>query len=141
MSEFHASLPLRSALQDKYAAFYATLRHNESVPLRILELCRHRIAAIHDCEAEWSIADPEVPLTATEKDRLRRGEFSEFTVAERAALAVAEKISFQHHQITDTEVERIRADLGEAGCVALLTALSFFDANCRLRIVTTRLFD
>ena len=132
---FEAAMPLRGELLAKYAQFYATLWRNGHVPRRTLELCRRRIAAIHDCAAESSIEDAAAALTASEADQVRQGDFAAFTEAECAALAVAEKISFLHHDVSDDDVERIRAALGDAGAVTLLTALAFFDATTRLRIV------
>jgi alkylhydroperoxidase family enzyme len=134
-------LPLRPELSTKYAAFYAALVQGHHVPRRTLELCRKRIAAIQDCAAEWSIDDPDVPLSASDLDCLRRASYDTFEPGERAALMVAEKISFQHHQISDAEVEDVRANLGESGTVTLLTALGFFDVNCRLRLATAGLFN
>lgn len=132
---FETAMPLRDELRSKYAQFYATLWRNGNVPRRTLELCRRRIAAIHDCAAEWSIEDAAAALNATEADQVRHGRFATFTEAERAALSVAEKMPFLHHDIDDHDVQRIRAGLGEAGTVTLMTALAFFDATARLRIV------
>ena len=132
---FETAMPLRGELLAKYAQFYATFWRNGHVPRRTLELCRRRIAAIHDCAAEWSIEDAAAALSAAEADQVRHGRFSTFTEVERAALAVAEKIPFLHHDIDDGDVERIRSGLGEAGTVTLMTALAFFDATARLRII------
>jgi alkylhydroperoxidase family enzyme len=132
---FETAMPLRGELLSKYAQFYATFWHNGHVPRRTLELCRRRIAAIHDCACEWSIEDAAAALSAADADHVRHGRFAAFDEAERAALAVAEKMPFQHHDIDDEDVERVRAGLGEAGTVTLMTALAFFDATARLRIV------
>ena len=132
---FETAMPLRGELLAKYAQFFATFWRDGAVPRRTLELCRRRIAAIHDCAAEWSIEDAAVTLTTAEADGLRRGRFTTFTDDERTALTIAEKMPFLHHDISDADIERLHAGLGEAGTVTLLTALAFFDATARLRIV------
>ena len=53
------------------------------------------------------------------------------TPEEAAALAVADRIPYQHHQLDDEEVAAVRQFFGDAGCVTLLTALAFFDVSCR----------
>lgn len=127
-------LALRPELQARYRAFYTSIWENGLVPRRVLELCRLRIAAIHDCESEWAERDPEVQLDDTELATLRRGELGPFDDAERAALVVAERIPFQHHELTDAEVANLKKHLGDAGCVSHLNALVLFDVNCRLKL-------
>jgi alkylhydroperoxidase family enzyme len=76
-----------------------------------------------------------VQLAPHEVDALRVGDASPFDAQGRAALALADALPYNHHQVTDDEVARVRAVLGEAGTVALLTAIAFFDVECRLRRV------
>ncbi len=128
-----AALAHRPVLLERYRSFYGSFWEDGLVPRRILELCRLRIAAIHDCAAEWQIRDREVGLTASELADLRQGVFDGFG-AEGGALALAEQIPFAHHQISDAMVAAVKASLGEPGCVSLLTALAFFDVSCRLRL-------
>ncbi len=42
---------------------------------------------------------------------------------------------YQQHAIDDAQVAAVQAALGAAGAVALLTAIAFFDATCRLKLV------
>lgn len=125
----------RDPLARRFRAFYAHLWDATRVPTRTLELCRLRIAAIHDCETAWRERRADVPLADAELDDLWRGEFARFSRDERAALAVAERMPFAHHDIGDTDVAAARASLGEAGTVALLTAIAFFDVTCRWQLV------
>lgn len=124
----------RPQLQAKYRAFYDSIREAGLLPPRLLELCRLRMAAIHDCEAEWSKRDADVTLTDSELDALRRGEFDGFAAAEQAALTVTERVPYQHHELTDAEVTGLKSQLGDAGCVSLINALVLFDVNCRLKL-------
>ncbi len=125
----------RPELLARYRHFYASLFEGRRVPRRILEVCRLRIAAIHGCEAEWLIRDAGVVLGEAELAALRAGRYDDFSPSERASLALAERMPHGHHSITDEQVRRVSEDLGEAGCVALVTATAFFDVMCRLRLV------
>ncbi len=131
---FESLLAHRPELLAGYRAFYASLWAEGLVPRRMLELCRLRIAAIHDCRQEWLIRDAAVTLSNDELQALQNGTQAPFDDAERAALAVAERIPYQHHQLTDEEVELVKQTIGNGGCVSLLNALALFDANCRLKL-------
>lgn len=124
----------RPELLEKYQAFYASIREAGLVPQRVLEICRLRVAAIHDCEAEWTQRDGDVELGADELEALRRGDLQPFDAAERAALEVTELLPYAHHALTDEQVAEVKAQLGDAGCVSLINALVLFDVNCRLKL-------
>src|SRR5512137_1584226 len=134
-TRFEAVLRHRPELLARFRAFYRTFWSDGLVSPRVLELARLRIAAIHDCEAEWGVRDATVDLDAVALAALRAGRFADFAADEQAALAVAERIPFAHHQVTDGEVARLEEAFGAQGAVALLTALAFFDVVCRLKLV------
>jgi alkylhydroperoxidase family enzyme len=134
-TRFEAVLQHRPALLTRFRAFYRTFWSDGLVPRRVLELCRLRIAAIHDCESEWVVRDPAVALDADALAALRAGRFGGFSGDEQAALAVAEQVPYAHHHVTDADVERLTGAYGAAGAVALLTALAFFDVVARLKLV------
>jgi len=121
----------RPELWSRFEKFYTSLWNSGYIDRRVLELCRLRVAAIQDCAAEWDYRTPDVYLADSEIDGLRRGDFSAFDHCERAALTVADKIPFQHHEITDAEVRAVESAYGPAASVALLTAVAFFDVRCR----------
>lgn len=127
-------LGLRPELLARYRRFYGALWDEQLVPRRLLELARLCIAAVHDCAAEKAIRDAEVTLTERELDDINRFVFDDFPTVERDVLRVAEKIPFQHHQITDEEVGALKAQLDEATVVSLMTAMALFDTNCRWRL-------
>lgn len=128
-SNFDALLAMRPELHDKYRDFLDVVNHNEHVPERILKLCRARIEQIHGIPVT-GLADPE-------QSALEKGDFAAFSEPERAALKVAERIPYQHHLVSDDEVAEVRKQLGDAGCVALMTALAFCDVTCRLNLTFT----
>ena len=133
-SELEGVLAHRPELQARYRAFMQSVRGDGNVPARVLELCRMRIAQLHECAAELELSDPAAPVNTSERQQLAEGQFDAFTEAEQAALEIAEVIPYAHHQLSDAQVQRADAALGHAGCVALLTALAFFDVNCRLKL-------
>lgn len=133
---FEALLSHRPELAALYKQFYGTLWDDAVLPRPMLELCRLRIAQLHACEAELAISDHEASLSAERRGSLDRWpEASCYSAEERAALALAEKMPWQHHDITDAEFATMRTRLGEQGAVGLMVALALMDANCRLKLV------
>lgn len=128
----------RPELWTRFQAFYDSLWTSGQISRRVLEICRLRTAAIHDCEPEWNCRTADVFLSEAEISGLKRGDFSAFDHCERAALEVTEKFPFRHHDITDAEVQAVEAGYGSAAAVALLTAVAFFDVRCRWEIVLDR---
>lgn len=128
----------RPELWTRFQTFYDSLWTSGQISRRVLEICRLRTAAIHDCAAEWNDRTADVFLSEAELSALKRGDFSAFDHCERAALELTEKFPFQHHDITDAEVQAVEARYGSAAAVALLTAAAFFDVRCRWQIVLER---
>lgn len=134
-SPYEGVLGLRPELLRLYRAFYGALWEDRLLPPRLLELCRLRIAMLHDCEAEFAIRQSESGVGRNDIDDLARWETSaRFDAGEHAALALAEKIPWQHHDISDDELADVRGHFGQSGAVALTVALALFDTNCRLRL-------
>ncbi len=133
--DLEALLAHRPQLLERYRAFRTAVHAADRLPPRLLELCRLRVAAVHDCATEFARRAPGVQLAPHEVDAVRVGDASPFDAQARAALALADALPYNHHQVADDEVARVRAVLGEAGTVALLTAIAFFDVECRLRRV------
>lgn len=132
-------LAQRSALTDRYRTFLQTLWLEGGVPVRLLHLCRVRIAAIHDATPAWEpvpLPALETPLDETLLALLRRGpgpaDQAQFSESEWAALQIAEHIPHGQHQISDLQVADLQRALGNRAAIALLTALAFFDVNTRL---------
>lgn len=124
IDSIEALLTLHPALGEQYRSFLATVETAGELPPRVLLLCRALIRQIHGC-APGEVTDAEALDLAA-------GRYDRFSAPEQAALVAAERMPYQHHQLLDEEVEAVKAAFGEAGCVALLTALAFFDVTCRL---------
>ncbi len=134
LPQMEQMLNARPELLQKYKDFYTTLCRDPSVPDRLRELCRLRVAAVHGCDAEWRLRDARVPISEDELRHLRSGNAGAFTDSEQAALSIAETLPFGQHQLEDDQLSEVRRHIGERGTVALLTECAFFDVVCRWKI-------
>jgi hypothetical protein len=103
---------LTPALRARYEAFAGMADGAGLAPAELLAFGRAVIDAAHGA-APW-------PTPAND--------------AERAVNALAEKIPFAHHEITDAELAALRARLPDAQVVPLVMALCLHDAHRRLAI-------
>jgi alkylhydroperoxidase family enzyme len=125
----------RPELLDLYQRFYASVWEDSGLDPGLLELCRLRIAAIHQCQEETSLHYEIRGLTPSKiADLDSWRDSSAYSAAERAALTLAEQMPWEHHTIHDDDVARAREQIGTAGTVALVIALALFDGRCRLRL-------
>lgn len=113
-ASFDELLSLRPELQAKYQHFLSAINNSDKVPSSVLSACQKRIRQIHGLEADTGVSTSDA--------------------AEQLALAIAEKMPYQHHELLDEEVAEVKQIFGDAGCVALLTALAFFDTTSRLEL-------
>ena len=127
-----ASLGLKPELLNGYESFLDACQRSDAVPDRIIRLCGLRIAAMRGCADAWLAESGSGALAGVDVDSIKRGAYEGLSDAEQAALRLAERISFQWHDLTDDEVEAVTAHFGESGCVTLMTAIAFIDANHRL---------
>jgi alkylhydroperoxidase family enzyme len=133
---FEAWLSHRPEMLALYKRFYGTFWDDSPLPRRLVELCRLRIAQLHDCAAELALRDPGSILPAAIESGLANWEHLDgLTDAERAALRIAERMPWAHHSLEDADFAALRAFLSERETVALTVALALFDAMCRLRLV------
>jgi len=133
---FEGVLGLRPELLAAYRDFYGRLWDDRLVAPRLLELCRLRVALLHDCQAELAVRHETAGVAAEEVAALEQWQRNDcFTPVERAALAIADKMPWRQHEISDVEVAALRRHLPEAEAVALVLAIGLFDSHCRLRTV------
>ena len=114
-STFLDQLEAGAGLGSRYQALLEAIASRELLPVRVQQICRHRIAELHGIESGKVEITPE-------------------SEAELAALQLADKMPYQHHAITDEDVEVARRHFGNSGSVALLTYLAFCDVNCRISL-------
>jgi alkylhydroperoxidase family enzyme len=128
-------LSLRPELLRLHRDLYRRLWEERTVPPRLLELCRLRIAKLHDCEAELVARHSSAGVSDADVLALEGWPAANcFSAAERAALTVAEKIPWQPRSVTDEDVAALLVHLSDAEVVALMLALTMFDAHCRLQL-------
>lgn len=114
--DFEDVLTLRPELKAGFDSFMASFAQSSDVPSEILAFCREQVAMNHS-------------LSFAGEDR------GGFVGKKAIAHAVAEKISYDHHGISDEEVSALADAFGEGGAVTLLTASAFYDVMQRLKQV------
>ncbi|MBV7265713.1 carboxymuconolactone decarboxylase family protein [Erythrobacter ani] len=126
----------RPDLMREFKSFYGALWDEGLLDPALLEMIRLIIAQVHKCEAELAIRHEASGLSDEKRAALGDWRSSDlFTQSERACLAYAERIPFEHTAITDAEADAVKTALGEPGYVAFSVAASLFDAMCRVRMV------
>jgi alkylhydroperoxidase family enzyme len=130
-------LTLRPDLAEAYEAFAGRLWRDRLVDPVVLELCRLRVAQLLGDEPELRRRTPEA--VAAGLDEAAVAELSSwptsprFAPAPRVALGLAEQFVVDPHGVSDDQMAEVRAHVGDAGVVALTTALGLFDGFARMR--------
>jgi alkylhydroperoxidase family enzyme len=113
------------------SALYGALWQLSEIPPPVLELCRLRVAQLHDSPLEWQ--RQEVALEPDKRERLPHWHRdAAFSPAERACLAFTEVYVMDPQAITDAQADAVKAAYGEPGLVALVEALGLFYGLTRL---------
>lgn len=129
--EVLATLP---EYQTSFDALYKALWTLPQMPASVLELCRLRLAQLHDSDTEWQRA--EVPLPGAQREQLTRWNTSPaFNAAERACLEFAEIYAMDPQAISDEQAAAVKTHFGDAGLVALVEALGLFYGLTRLSLL------
>jgi len=112
-------------LKQQFQDFYSSFWQLPYIPAQTLELCRLRLAQLHQSETEFKRV--EVELAASLRDNLSQWSKSDsFDDAQKAALAFAEVYAMDPQAITDVLADDVKAHYGDAGLVALIEALGLF---------------
>ena len=126
-----ALLPRQQALFNK---LYASLWQLPHLPGSVLELCRLRIAQMHQSATEWQ--RQECAIADDQRQQLSQWHCSEsFSDAERACLDITEVYVMDPQAITDEQAAAVKRHFGDAGLVALVEALGLFYGLTRLGIL------
>lgn len=119
-----------------YESVWETLWNQPYIPITTMELCRLRLAQLHDFQAEVAV---RYALVGDAKIRsVLDGHYvgnAEFTDAELAALDLTEVYAQDPSAITDGMADRIKLHFGEPGLVCLIEALGFIDGRIRLAMM------
>ena len=117
-----ATAQLPQKLFEKYKKFICSTIDTHEIPVSVLNACNARIRQIHGLEVANN--EDNEDSTSTEK------------ALALAALKVAEKLVSSVHDIQDSDLLSLREALGASGVVQLITALAFFDVECRLELAS-----
>ena len=117
-----AKAQLPQKLLEKYKKFIGSTIDTHEIPVSVLDACNSRIRQIHGLEVANN--EDNEDSTSTEK------------ALAFAALRVAEKLVSSVHDIQDSDLLSLREALGASGVVQLITALAFFDVECRLELAS-----
>jgi alkylhydroperoxidase family enzyme len=130
----HALVPA-GAIAEAYELLWNLVWNQPHVPASVLELCRLRIAQMHEAARELTIRHAAAGLDEAKVAALLSGRSSAggpFSAAERAALEFAELHVMDPAAITDKLADEVKAHFGETGLVTLIEALGFIDGRIRL---------
>ena len=117
-----ATAQLPQKLFEKYKNFIGSTIDTHEIPVSVLDACNSRIRQIHGLKVANN--EDNEDSTSTEK------------ALALAALKVAEKLVSSVHDIQDSDLLSLREALGASGVVQLITALAFFDVECRLELAS-----
>ena len=117
-----ATAQLPQKLFEKYKKFIGSTIDTHEIPVSVLDACNSRIRQIHGLEVANN--EDNEDSTSTEK------------ALALAALKVAEKLVSSVHDVQDSDLLSLREALGASGVVQLITALAFFDVECRLELAS-----
>ncbi|TXS92903.1 hypothetical protein FV139_13145 [Parahaliea maris] len=126
-----ASVP---ELAGTFKALYESFWTQPHIPGMTLELCRLRLAQLHNSDLEWARKDCEIG--AGKREQLAGWSSCDgFTHAERACIEFTEIYAMDAQAITDDIAAAVKGHYGDAGLVALVEALGIFDGMTRLSLL------
>jgi hypothetical protein len=137
----HALAPA-GAIAEAYELLWNWVWRQPHIPASVLELCRLRIAQMHEAATELTIRHPAAGVDEAKIAALLSGRSSArgpFTAAERSALEFAELHMMDPSAITDELADEVKAHFGETGLVTLIEALGFIDGRIRLARIFSQL--
>ena len=118
---------LAPAFQDFYDSFWQL----SSIPPMVLELCRLRVAQLHQSDYQWQ--HQQLELSAEKRQSLSQWNTSSvYSQVEKNCLAFTEVYCMDPQAITDAQAEAVKSELGDAGLVALIEALGVFYGMTRV---------
>lgn len=127
--------PIAAALagQPDLASLYTAFRDaaHRALGAERSDMIRQVIAQVHGCEPlGGSTLDGETRAALVD---WRSGD--RFSAGQRACLAYAERLPFEHTAIADDEADAVVSELGEAGYVAFSIVAALADAECRAAMI------
>ena len=133
-AERASHMALLPAFAAAFDDLYASLWRQPHLPAPVLELCRLRLAQLHNSALDLSRCD--VQLDAAKKEALRHWHKAAlFSPGERACLGFTEVYAMDAQSITDEHARAVKDCYGEAGLVLLIEALGVLDGMMRQNLL------
>jgi alkylhydroperoxidase family enzyme len=133
--DFERTFALRPELFAAWRAFAGLFFEKRLVDPVLLELCRLRIAQLHEASYPLSTRTREAREAGLDEAKLARladwWKQPGFSDLERACLRFAEQFALDPGALSDEEARFVVETLGEAGMVAFVEALAIFDGFAR----------
>ena len=131
---FEQTFALRDNLYRDYRAFEAVFSEHRLLDETLMRLCKTRVAQLHRCPAQIQALREQLP--ANRFEALSQWYRSpEFSALEKAALQLTECFCLDPHSISDDMTEAVKANIGDAGLVALLEYLALCDGFVRFQVI------
>ena len=129
-----ATIGVAAELAAPFAALYESLWTQPHIPADVLELCRLRLAQLHQCAVELQRHDAVIPA---EKAECLAGWAVNpiFSPAEGACLAFTEVYAIDTQALTDQHADAVKHHFGDSGLVLLVEALGILDGMTRLSLL------
>lgn len=117
-----------------FESLYQALWTQPHLPAETLELCRLRLAQLHQCAVD--LQRQECAIAPDKLQQLKNWPTdSNFSDAERSCLAFTEVYAMDTQAITDELAEAVKLHFGDAGLVLLVEALGILDGMTRLSLL------
>lgn len=119
------------SLKNGFDAFYQSFHSQSYVPVQTLELCRLRVAQLHQSETEFARVDYslEPELKAALSQWSQSALYSE---AEKLSLSFAEVYTMDPQAISDDDADGVKMHYGDAGLIVLIEALGVYYGMTRV---------
>lgn len=129
-----ATIRVLPEIAEAFGGLYQSLWTQSYLPVEILELCRLRLAQLHQCAVEMQRHDCDVSVEKRE-NLSRWNTDRRFSEAERGCLAFTEVYAMDVQALTDEQAVVVKTHFGDAGLVLLVEALGIFDGMTRLSLL------
>jgi alkylhydroperoxidase family enzyme len=133
--DFERTFALRPDLYEAWRGFASLFWEKRLVDPVLLELCRLRVAQLHEAAYPLSLRMREARDAGLDEARIARlaawWREPGFSDLERACLRFAEQFVTDAKAMTDEEARPVVEGLGQAGTVAFVEGLAIFDGFCR----------
>lgn len=128
-------LSIRPTLATDQLALAEHFWREELVPPAVLDMCRLRLAQLHQSESELSLRREESLASGLTEEKIAQLPYwfqnALFSEGEKACIEAAELYFQEPSAITDALAAEVVELLGEPGFFALLEALNVFDGFAR----------